>query len=220
MSAKPDTDALISALAAQARPVQRLAAPWRRALLFLAGALFVVAVIVTIEGARPDLPMVMAMPGRRLEWLASLATGVLATFSAFHLAVPGRSALWALLPVPAAVLWLGALGYGMAMDVQMMGMAEGMAWRTSWGCFKAIVLSAAPMAAWLLVLLRFADAARPGPTASYGVLAVAALSAAGLSLYHELETAFMVLIWHVGTIALLVAVALMGNRRIFRLVNR
>ena len=100
------------------------------------------------------------------------------------------------------------------------GMAEGMAWRTSWGCFKAIVLSAAPMAAWLLVLLRFADAARPGPTASYGVLAVAALSAAGLSLYHELETAFMVLIWHVGTIALLVAVALMGNRRIFRLVNR
>ena len=220
MTASDETNALIARLSAEALPVRPLPAPWRRAGLFLAGAALVVAIVVMAVGLRPDLAMIMAMPGRRLEWLASVATGVLSTFAAFHLAVPGRSALWALLPVPAAVLWLGALGYGMAMDVQVMGMAHGMGWHASWGCFKAITFEAVPMAALMFYLLRFADAARPAATAAFGVLAVASLSAAGLTLYHELETAFTVLIWHVGTIALLVAVAMMGNRAIFRLMNR
>lgn len=221
MTATDDTATLIARLAAEAGPVRRLAAPWRRAALFLGGAVLLLALVAAAAGGpRPGLAEMMAMPGRRLEWLASLATGVLSTFTAFHLAVPGRSALWALLPVPAAVLWLGALGYGTAMDVQMMGMAEGMGWQASWGCLGAIVSSAAPLAALMFYLLRFADAARPAATAAFGVLAVAALSAAGLTLYHELETALMVLVWHVGTVALLVALAMMGNRRIFRWVNR
>lgn len=220
MSTGRETERLIARLAVQAGPVRPLAAPWRRALLFLAGAVLVVGATVALRGLRPDLALVMAMPGRRLEWIASLATGVLATFAAFHLAVPGRSAWWTVLPAPAALLWLGALGYGTVMDVRMMGMAHGMAWQPSWDCLRAIIASTVPMAGLMFLLLRFATSARPGATAAHGTLAVAALAAAGATLSHALDTALMVLVWHIGTIALLVAVALAGGQRIFRLLGR
>jgi hypothetical protein len=214
-----DTDALIARLAAEARPVKPLRPPMLRAALFLlAGAVFV-GLIVAINGLRPDLAEAMALPWRRAEFLASIATALTAAVAAFHLAVPGRSAAWALLPVPAATFWLATLGAGCWHDFVRLG-PDGLAWGTSWSCLKSIVLTSVPLSGLLFWLLRFGDAARPLPTAAFGVLGVAAMSAAGLSLYHHLEAAFLVLIWHVGTVALVVGVAAMGNRRIFRLVNR
>jgi hypothetical protein len=219
MSKAVDTEALIERLSHAATPVPPLRPPIVRALGFiLVGAAFV-AVIVAANGIRPNLAAVMALPWRQAEFWASVATAVSAAIAAFHLAVPGRSAAWALLPVPAATLWLATLGFGCWYDFIRLG-PDGLSWGTSWTCLGAIVLTSVPLSALLFWQLRFGDAARPLPTAAYGVLAVAAMSAAGLTLYHHLEAAFLVLIWHIGTVALVTATAAMGNRRIFRAVNR
>jgi hypothetical protein len=215
MSRKPETADLIAELANQASPVRPLPAPMLRAAGFLAAGGVFVAIVVALNGLRPDLADVMALPWRQTEFAASIATAILAAIAAFHLAVPGRSAAWALLPVPAATLWLASLGSGCWHDFLRLG-PEGLAWGTSWSCLRAIVLTSIPLGGLLFWMVRFGDAARPVPTASYGVLAVAAMGAAGLSLYHHLEAAFLVLLWHIGTVALLVATGAMGNRRLFR----
>lgn len=212
------TEALIARLSTEAASVRPLRPPMLRALVFLGAATLFVGLVVAWFGLRPDLAAIMALPWRRAELAAAVATGVSAAVAAFHLAVPGRSMLWALLPVPAAVLWLSSLGMGCWHDFVRLG-PDGLAWGTSWSCLKAIVLTSIPLGALLFRMLRFGDAARPMPTAAYGVLAVAAMSAAGLTLYHHLEAAFLVLIWHIGTVALVVATAAMGNRRIFRLAR-
>lgn len=212
------TATLIARLSAQAAPVRPLRPPMLRAGLFLGvGALFV-GLVVAWFGLRHDLVAIMALPWRRAEFAAALATGATAAVAAFHLAVPGRSMLWALLPVPAAIIWLASLGLGCWHDFIRLG-PDGLAWGTSWSCLRAIVFISIPLGGLLFWMLRFGDAARPMPTAAYGVLAVAAMSAAGLTLFHHLEAAFLVLIWHVGTVAVMVATAAMGNRRIFRLAR-
>jgi hypothetical protein len=219
MTNHTDTDALIARLAEGAGPVVPLRPPLLRAALFLAAGTVFAGLIVAVHGIRPDLAQVMALPWRRAEFVASILTALTAAVAAFHLAVPGRSAAWALLPVPAAIFWLATLGAGCWNDFVRLG-PDGLAWGTSWSCLRSIVLTSIPLAALLFWMLRFGDAARPLPTAAFGVLGVAAMGAAALSLYHHLEAAILVLIWHVGTVALVVATAAMGNRRIFRLVNR
>lgn len=219
MSKATDTDVLIAQLVEGAAPVRPLRPPLLRAIGFLLVAAAFVGLVVAIHGLRPDLAYVMALPWRRAEFWASIATALTAAVAAFHLAVPGRSAAWALLPVPAATVWLATLGFGCWHDFVRLG-PEGLAWGTSWSCLRSIVLTSLPLTALLFWMLRFGDAARPLPTAAFGVLGVAAMAAAGLSLYHHLEAALLVLIWHVGTVAMVVGVAAIGNRRIFRLVNR
>jgi hypothetical protein len=219
MSSPADTEALIARLAAAAKPVKPLRPPMLRAAFFLAVGTVFVGLIVAVHGLRPDLGQVMALPWRRAEFLASIATALTAALAAFHLAVPGRSAAWALLPLPAAACWLATLGLGCWHDFVRLG-PDGLAWGTSWSCLRSIVLTSIPLSALLFWMLRFGDAARPLPTAAFGTLGVAAMAAAGLSLYHHLEAAFLVLVWHLGTVALVVATAALGNRRIFRLLNR
>lgn len=209
------TDTLIDRLTAEPRPVRPLPQPMWRAALFLVVAVAIVGAVVAMSGLRPDLGLVMAMPGRQLEWYASIATGLLAAIAAFHLAVPGRSAFWGLLPLPAAAVWLGSLGYGCWMDFVRLGPA-GLAWGTSWSCLRAILLTSIPLSGLLFWMLRFAGPVTSLPVALFGTLGVAALSAAGLTLYHHLEAAMLVLIWHIGTITLLTAVSVASRRAIFR----
>jgi hypothetical protein len=57
----------------------------------------------------------------------------------------------------------------------------------------------------LLLMVRHAGPVRPTLTTTTGALAVAALAASGLSLYHHVDAAVMVLVWHVGATAAVVA---------------
>ena len=56
----------------------------------------------------------------------------------------------------------------------------------------------------MLLLLRHAGPVRPLPVLLLGGLASAALCSAGLSLFHHLEAALMVLVWHGGALAVVV----------------
>jgi len=68
-------------------------------------------------------------------------------------------------------------------------------------------------------MLRHAGPVRPTATVAIGMLGAAALAATGLTLFHPLDTSLMVLIWHGGTIALLVGLATLANRRLFAVVS-
>jgi hypothetical protein len=64
-------------------------------------------------------------------------------------------------------------------------------------------------------MVRHAGVVRPMPTALLAALAAAALSAAGVSLYHGGENAAMVLLWHLGAVAVLSLACLALGRPLF-----
>lgn len=198
-----DTERLIEQLAGRAAPVKPLASPLRRTALWLLMATLTVTAIVVGHGPRAGWWQAMAAPGAALEWIASVLTGVLAAYAAFQISVPGRSPSWAWLPLPAALLWLAGLGLGCLSDFFEQG-ARAFAFQGhSFGCAWAITLTSVPLGAVLLWMVRHAGVVRPAPTAMLTALSAAALSAAAVSLIHEGENAWMVLLWHVGAVAVL-----------------
>ena len=212
------TEDLIDRLAAEALAVQPLRPPLRRAVAWLLVAAIVIGGVVAMIGFRPDLEDQMARPAHLLEWLASLLTGILSAVAAFHVSLPDRSRRWAFLPVPPLIIWIGAVGYGGVADRLGRG-SRGFLLGTSFDCFLSILVMSVPLAVALLVMLRYAGPVPPTATIATGMLAAAALAATGLTLFHPLDASIMVLIWHGGTIALLVGLATLANWRLFALVS-
>ncbi|WP_211860278.1 NrsF family protein [Neoroseomonas soli] len=206
-----DTEDLIGRLAAELRPVRRLPHPLRRAATWLGFALLAVAACVAWFGPRHDLMERLERPHEVAQLLFALATGVLAAVAAFELSLPDRSSRWVLLPLPAAAAWVGSLGMGCLADVARMG-PQALVLGTSWGCFRFILLMGVPLALSLVWMLRHAGPIRPVPVAVLGGLAGAAISAVGLSLFHHLDAALMVLAWHGGTTLLVVVAAVFAGR--------
>jgi hypothetical protein len=220
MNAKEsETERLIERLAAELRPVGPLRPPLVRAGLWLGFATMVVAALVWWHGLRPDLAARFAQEEVRLEWLASVLTGVLAAVATFNLSLPDRSARWALLPIPGMVLWLATIGYGCLLDWSAYG-TEGLVPGVSLDCFRSIVVTSIPLGAGLLLMVRHAGPVRPGLTATTGALAVAALAASGLSLYHHVDAAIMILVWHIGAVAVVVAIGHLAGPRLLRWLGR
>jgi hypothetical protein len=196
------TEDLIGQLAEGLRPVPRMAPPARQAALWLGLAALAIALAVALHGFRHDILDRLRLPHEVAQWLASVAVGGLSALAAAILARPDRSPRWALLPLPAAALWLGSLGWGCMADLGRMG-PQALALGTSWGCLRFILLLGVPLTAAMLALLRHAGPVRPVPVLLLGSLAAAALCSAGLSLFHHLDAALMVLVWHGGTALLL-----------------
>jgi hypothetical protein len=210
------TEDLIGELATELRPVRRLPSPGTQAALWLGLAVLAIAVAVALHGLRHDLTARMLLPHEVAQWLASVATGVAAAVAAAMLARPDRDWRWALLPLPALLAWGLSLGWGCLADLARVGPAA-LTLGTSWGCLRFIILLGAPLTALQLWLLRHAGPVRPVPVLLLGGLASAALCSAGLSLFHHLDAAVMVLLWHGGATAVLVLLGwLLGRPLLLR----
>jgi len=210
-----DTNALIDALVTRMTPVKRLASPLARSMVWLALASVVIAAIVAGRGLRPELLQAMAYPAAAIEWIASIATGMLAAYAVFQVSVPGRSAAWAWLPLPALLFWLTGLGWGCLGEIERIGDSALAFDANSSECAWAIALTSLPLALVMLFMVRHAGPVRPALTAMLAGLSTAALSAAGVSLIHEGETALMVLLWHLGAVALIISLSGLMSRRVF-----
>jgi hypothetical protein len=210
-----DTTQLIDQLAARATPVQPLASPFNRMLRWLAFAIAFLAMLTAWQGLRAGVLADLAEAPALVEWLASLATGLTAAYAAFQISVPGRSPLWAWLPVPPLLVWLSGIGLGCARDVARMGADAWLVELASSECAVAITMTSLPLGLVLLLMVRHAGVVRPGATALLAALGAAAVSAAGVTLHHPGESAFMVLLWHLGAVALLSLSSLLFGRSLF-----
>ena len=191
------TEALIADLAGGLRPVRRLPAPWLRSALWLAVVLLGAAVLATVFDPRVALARVLAAPDLWLAALGAVLTAILAAWAACALSVPGYSSRWAWLPVPSAVLWLGASGLGCLRGLVLVTLH-----RATWSdamtqCLPFILRNSVLLAIPLGVLLCWARPLRPGLVAAMGGLAVAAASASLLLFDHPFDASIEDLVVHV-----------------------
>ena len=104
------SDRLIGALVADLRPVRPLLPPALRTLIWLILVAVVAVALAMFADVAAVSRRVTAIPAMWLAVLGSIATMTAAAFAAFELSLPDRSRAWALLPLPAAALWVGASG--------------------------------------------------------------------------------------------------------------
>ena len=209
MIATPD---LIESLVANLRPVRRLRPPLLRALCWLAAAAVTFAALAAIRGLRPDLPQRLVEPRFFLAMAGALLTGILAAVAAFMLSLPDRSRLWALLPSPALLIWLSAIG-AQCLTNWVSAAPGSIRLGETAQCFATLLFVSLPLSLVMFFMLRRAPLLRPGETTFCGSLAVAAMTASALSLFHELDATVMIIIWNLGAAALVLASAsLLGLR--------
>lgn len=208
------TPRLIDSLVANARPVRRLRPPVLRAAAWLLFAALMLVLLAVSHDMRPDLAVRLRQPEFVIGIVASLATGVLAAVAAFLLSVPDRSRMWLLLPLPALLVWVSTIGYGCL--VSWVGLPPGSApFGDEAGCFALLVLTGVPLSLAMLIMLRHAALLAPARVGLSGGLAVAAVTATALSIFHAHDASVIILIWNFGTAALLVALGGVFGRSMF-----
>ena len=207
------TPELIDRLSTNLAPVRRLR-PLLRAGQWLLVAALLVALLAVLHGARPDLDLRLHQPIFAAALVGSLTTGILAAVAAFHLCLPDRSRLWALLPAPAVALWLATIGYGCLTDwvrIEPGGVRLG----STLACFATLMVVTIPCTLVLFAMLRGAARLYPTTVGMMGGLAVAGIAATAMSLLHELDATVMVLLWNLGAAALIVALGgTLGRRKL------
>jgi hypothetical protein len=210
-----DTQQLIERLAGKARPVKPIGSPMQRTLAWAVMAAILIALVSTSFGVRPHWWKTMTSPGEAIEFFGSVLTGLCAAYAAFQISVPGRSGSWAWLPLLPLALWLGGVGVGCVGDFEAMGLAAFGFQTHSGECARAILVMSLPLGRVMVLMVRHAGVVRPAPTAMLAALSAAALSSAGVSLFHSGETSLMSLLWHGGVVAVLSLASLAAGERVF-----
>jgi hypothetical protein len=195
---------LIRDLAADLAPVQRLAPPTVRALGWLAVVVAVAVALATVANLSALWHRLSGAPDLWLAVLGSAATAILAAIAAFQLSLPDAGRAWALLPLPAALLWIFASGLGclrawLAPDTHVANMSEAR------DCLMFIVGLSGPLSALLIMMLRRACSLQPGLTAAIGGLAAAAAAATLLNFFHPFDAAATDLVVHAFAVAFVIA---------------
>ena len=194
---------LISDLADDLAPVRRLRPPGVRALTWLA---VVVATGIVLAAFADLSALVHRLGGARDMWLSvtgSTFTAILAAIAAFQLSLPDARRTWALLPLPAALLWVIASGVGclrnwLVPDTHAADLSEAR------DCLILIVGLAVPLSALLIVMLRRACSLQPELTALIAGLASAAAAATLLNFFHPFDAAATDLAVHAVAVAIVI----------------
>jgi hypothetical protein len=209
------TDQLIQQLAARAAPVRPIASPTIRTAAWMAAGSALVVATVLLLGVRPDITAAMRQPTVVADWVLSLLIAATASFAAFQVSVPGRSARVAWVCLPPLLAWLSLMGWKCNDAIRGAFAAPGDVWVGTGECAAAIALVGAPIALLTFLMIRFASVTRPRLAAALGALAATALAAFAVSLHHSGDTALMVLVWHGGAVLVLSALAALTGHRVF-----
>ena len=183
--------------------MRRLRPPSVRAVIWLA----VVAATAAVLAVVADLPAVWHRLGGAPDmWLAvtgSTLTTILAAIAAFQLSLPDARRTWALLPLPAALLWIVASGVGCLRTWFLPGthVADLSEARD---CLIFIVGLAVPLSVLLIAMLRRAYPLQPALTALVAGLAAAAAAATLLNFFHPFDAAATDLTVHVFAVAIVI----------------
>jgi len=105
-------DQLISGLGRDLRPVRRLPPPLLRAFVWLAALAAVAIGLAAFANLDAIWQRISAAPDLWLAVVGSTLTAILAAIAAFELSLPDAPRGWAVLPLPALILWMAASGFG------------------------------------------------------------------------------------------------------------
>lgn len=207
-------DHLIRGLAADLRPVRRLPSPFLRALGWLAAVAALAIGLAVFADVDAVWQRITAAPDLWLAVIGSTFTAILAAIAAFELSLPDASRGWAALPLPAALLWIGASGVGclrvwIAPQTHIAGLSEAR------DCLIFIVALSVPLSVLLLLMLRRAFPLYPGLTAAVAGLAVAAAAATLLNFFHPYDAAATDLVVHATAVTLVIGANRVLSGRIF-----
>lgn len=203
---------LVQALAADLVPTRRLASPRLRALVWLA---FVAAIAIALAMAcdiESMLRRFVAAPDLCIAAIGSMLTAVLGTVAAFQLSLPDRKPIWALLPVPAGVLWASASGMGCLRPWAVADIDP-----TSLGgsdhCLLFILALSTPLSVFLILMLRRGCSLRPTLTSVLGGLACASAAASLLNFIHSHDASARDMLVHVFAVgAVVLGNGVLGGR--------
>ncbi|MEO6394316.1 MAG: NrsF family protein [Devosia sp.] len=211
MSEGGDISRLIGELGADLKPVRRLPPPWLRALVWLGVVLVVALILVATRTLLPALGIIGNDPFMLPGAYASLATAALAAIAAFELSLPDRSDWWALLPVPALLVWIALNGLGCLATLAIPGTETSpFQFMVCLGLIFAISL---PLTAAMLLMLRRARPLRPLRVGILGGLAASAAAATLLILIHPHDSAVLDLAAHAVAVAIIIGLnTLLGGR--------
>ena len=207
------TSDVIDSLVADAKPVRRLRPPAVRALCWLLFAALMLALVAVGHGVRPDLMLKLHQPVFTTSVMAAITTGVLAAMASLTVSVPGRSRRWLLLPAPALAVWISTIGYGCLTNWVSVG-PEGMSLGETARCLATLALTGIPLSLAMLFMLRYMARLSPAPVVVTGSLAVAAMTAVALSLFHPLDATALILFWNFGVAALFLAFGGLYGKRL------
>jgi hypothetical protein len=208
-----DTDHLIDQLTADLQPVRRLWPPALRALCWLA----LVAGLGVAMALRVDLPSIAhrlsAYPDMWLAVCGSVLTAIAAALACFQVSIPDRSRLWALLPLPGLLLWVGASGMGCLRDAIVPWMHPTTLGVAAEDCMPFILGVSLPLSVVLVLMLRRTRPLRLGLVAGLGGLATAAAAASLLWMIHPYDASAADLVMHtLAVVLVVVAVRGIGPR--------
>lgn len=191
-----------------------LPSPWRRTALWLSLSLPFLALVVFVVSPRGDLAAKLADARFLIEQGAALLTGIAAAFAAFVSTIPGANRKLLLLPALPLAVWLGTLGKG-CLDSWVRSGPEGLSLQPDWFCFPAILLVGSLPAIAIVTMLRRGAPLTPCMTIALGGLAAAGLGDFGLRMFHPQDASIMVLVWQVGSVLILAALAGCAGQRLF-----
>jgi hypothetical protein len=201
-----DTQELVRRLAENATPVRPLARPYTRAAAWLVLAIVYIVLVLLMMPSRYDVTSKLHDDLFIVEQSAAFATGLAAAVAAFASVIPGYSRRWSVLPLLPLVIWLASLGPGCVRELSQFGIAGVPLTHNPW-CFPFIVLLGAIPAVVMTVMLRRGAPLTPHLTAALGGLAAAGLANVGVRIIHPEDVSMMLLVWHVGAVMALSALA-------------
>jgi hypothetical protein len=196
-------DRLIQVLGTDLTPVRRLTPSGLRALNWLAIVGAIALVLAMLSDVGDMNRRLSAAPDMWLAAIGSLVTAALAGFAAFQLSLPDRQAAWALLPLPAAVLWIGASGIGCLRSWIVPG-THPASIEDSTTCLIFILGLSVPLAMVLIVMLRRGYSLRPNLTAVTSGLACAGAAATLLNFIHPYDATASDLAIHAFAVAIVI----------------
>jgi hypothetical protein len=208
-------EALILELAAELKPVRRLASPPRRALTWLAAVAALALALAAIVDRSAVAARLAATPDLWLSLVGSTLTMALGALAAFELSLPDRSPRWALLPVPTAVLWLAASGIG-CLRTWVVPDTHPATLSDTRDCISFIIALSVPLSLLMFGMLRRGHTLQPGLTAAVAGIASAAAAASLLVLFHPYDASVTDLAVHVAAVGLVIVASRACGERILQ----
>jgi hypothetical protein len=194
---------LINELVTDLLPVRRLQPPGVRALAWLVVVVATAAVLAVIADLSALGHRLGAAPDMWVSVIGSTLTAILAAIAAFQLSLPDARRTWALLPLPAVLLWIVASGVGCLRTWFVPGThAAGLG--EARDCLIFIVGLSVPLSALLIMMLRRACPLQPELTALIAGLASAAAAATLLNFFHPFDAVATDLAVHAFAVAIVI----------------